>query len=685
MPVIGIPVAELKRLLRRDVERGDLLRLLGEMGCDVEGYEVLARGRCAACGFVLEMVGKEEAPPRCDRCDADLRAADALVPMAGLEVVRMDLLAVRPDLFDPGGLARALRGLLSIETGPPEYRVEPPVLRLRVDDSVRQPGSLRPFIACAVLENVRLDDDRVKILMKLQENLHWALGRDRKIASIGVYDLDSLELDAGSGAAGDRSDAAFRPTRNASAGSGPTRDASGAGTGSARDAFAGSGSFENPHGFGAVIRTADLEYTTEDPDRYSFVPLGSRETGASARRTLRQILEGHPKGVAYAHLLAGFDRYPILRTAGGRVLSMPPIINSEETKVRLDSRRFFIDVTGTVRRVVHRTLNILVTSLLEMDPSLRLQAVELESGTGNENTAASRARGATRIAGPGAERTGGLGAESGRSTGGIEEGPETLRVAAGIETTPDLTPQSASIGVESTSQFLGFRQSADELCTLMLRMRHGVGAETEGRLPVFVPAWRNDILHERDLVEDAAIAYGYGNVPRTLVPTLTLGRESELERRSERARDVLIGLGLIEVMSLLLTSEDQSDRILDREPHPATVLLENPISLEQTQIRTSLMPGLLATLARNRHNPLPQGIFEIGNVTFVDPEAETGARDRRHSGVRRDLAADRIRGAESHGRSGRAGVRLAALARGLRERFRSGRPRSVDSTTARSR
>ena len=143
--------------------------------------------------------------------------------------------------------------------------------------------------------------------MKLQENLHWALGRNRKLASIGVYDLR--------------------------------------------------------HG-----RARRSSYTTEDPDQGRFVPLGTTD-GVRAHAPRRSSRT--PEGAApIEHLLDGFARYPMLRDAAGQVLSMPPIINSEETKVHPGSRRLFIDVTGTGERIVQRALNILVTSLMENLPGV---------------------------------------------------------------------------------------------------------------------------------------------------------------------------------------------------------------------------------------------------------------------------------------------------------------------------
>ena len=527
MPVIGIPTKELRRRIGDEVEGEKLLEVLGDMGCDVEGFATLRRVQCTSCGFVMELAGKEDVAPYCGNCTLPLRDAQgATREMSPIEVVRMELLAVRPDMFDPAGLARAIRGVLRLETGPVDYLVGDVIGRVQVDPSVRAPQSFRPHIACAVIENVRLDDDSIKLLMKLQENLHWALGRNRKHASIGVYDLDSL--------------------------GGET----------------------------------EFEYTTEPPS-YRFVPLGA--TGSESW-SLERILEEHAKGRAYASLLAGFDRYPILRTKSGQVLSMPPIINSEETKVHSGSRRFFIDVTGSGSRIVQKTLAILVTSILEYHKEATLRLVEIQGAT---------------------------------AAGEFEE-----RVAVATTlVTPDLAPQPMKIDADRTAKLLGIPLSPEDLAGLLLRMRHGISRQDGSELEVQVPAYRNDILHERDLMEDAAIAFGYRNIPRALVPTLTVGRELPSTRITDGVRDVLVGMGYLETLTLALTSPEQSDELLGLDRHPRAVQLDNPISADQTQLRTSLLPGVLQTFARNRHNALPQRVFELGEVSFLDSDAETGAAE----------------------------------------------------------
>lgn len=525
MPVIGIPVSALRARLGVDLEGDRLLRILGEIGCDVDGFARLLRTRCKKCSWVEERTATEEPPARCDRCNTDHRAdSGTLEEMPDLEVVRMELLAVRPDMFDPGGLARSLRGYLGVETGPPEYPVGPEAARVRVDASVRDARSPRPHIACAVLENVTFDSDSIKILMKLQENLHWALGRNRKLASIGVYDFDAV--------------------------------------------------------------SPEIVYTTEPPDSYGFTPLGVSDGTSS---TLREILENHPKGRAYRNLLERHERYPVLRDANGRVLSMPPVINSEQTKVHEGSRRLFVDVTGMGSRIVNRALNILTTSLVESVPGIALRSVRIEGATAPD---------------------------------GVASETETL-------ITPDLTPQIARLRVSATSRLVGIGLDAAQAVDLLGRMRHGARALDEETIEVRVPAYRNDILHERDLMEDLAIAYGYHNLNPALLPARNVGRAHPLEDVTERMRDVMCGLGFFETMTLLFSNDEESETALGLPVDARAVRLDNPITLEQTRMRTRLIPGLLQIFRHNQHQPLPQRIFEVGDVTWRDATVETGALEHR--------------------------------------------------------
>ena len=170
------------------------------------------------------------------------------------------------------------------------------------------------------------------------------------------------------------------------------------------------------------------------------------------------------------------------------------------------------------------------------------------------------------------------------------------------------------------------------MADLLRRMRHDVKVEGDS-LRVFVPAWRADILHPRDLYEDTAIAFGYDNLPHVTLDQATYGGAHPREELMGRARAALIGQGFLEVMTLALSSEKASFEDTRLEPRDEEVRLEHPISVEQTMVRVSTLPGLMETLAVNLTRPYPQRICETGLVSRVDTSRETGAEEHPMAGL----------------------------------------------------
>ncbi|MBW7905529.1 MAG: phenylalanine--tRNA ligase subunit beta [Phycisphaerae bacterium] len=528
MPIVNMPVEGLLRLVNRGVaaplSAEALVERLHDMGVEVEETAETHQFVCRGCGRVLERTDAQGPPAHCASCGTDFRAdAGALHDAGRLSVLRLNLLAVRPDIFDVGGMARYARGFLGVQPGLIDYPVAPPALTVKVDPRLSEDSSRRPYIACAVLRKVRLDHERIKFLMNLQEDLHWALGRDRKLASIGMYDLDKLS-------------------------------------------------------------GASFSYDAVRPDELRFVPLGFDARRADSLLTPAQILERHKTGQAYAHLLRGYTRYPLLRDERGTVLSMPPIINSEATRVTQQTRQCFVDVTGLSQRTVDRALAIVVTSAREVLPGVEIEQVAIAAPDGRRDT-------------------------------------------------PDLAPGVMSLSVREASETIGVRLTSEQAAGLLERMGHGVRRESQETLQVRVPAWRNDVMHAVDLVEDVAIALGYDHLSPAIVPTVTIAAAREIEERSAVVRRIMTGLGFHQVMTLTLSSEPAAfDRWLLAADDPLrerAVRIENPISVEQTICRAWLLPGLLETFAINKRYDLPQWLFEVGDVSSVDPSAETGAREER--------------------------------------------------------
>ena len=511
MPLVGIPVARLKQLVGREIDRDELRLALENLGNDVEGYASVTRYRCGRCGHVTEALEHEDFNNLCAAC-----GAGRLEDIGSSEVVRIDLLPVRPDMFDVAGLARALRGYLEIETGLPAWDLKPSGFAVEVKPGME---SIRPFIVAAVVRGLNLDEESLRMLMKMQENLHWALGRDRRRASIGVYDLASVKPGF-----------VFRPV---------------------------------------------------GPEELKFVPLFGLPENPEASLTPREILEKHPKGKSYAHLLSGMAAYPLLVDSGSRVLSMPPIINSDATRVTTGTKDVFIDVTGPDRNAIARSLNVLVAALGDM--------------------------------------------------GGSIETVEIVRPDGMAETTPDLEPARTVLEPAAANRVLGLDLDAEETARCLVKLRYGAAPEN-GRVAVEIPAYRADILHEQDIIEDVAIGYGYTNFVPKLVGTMTVSRPRPVEETSELVRRVMTGFGLFEVMTNILVNEREQYGLmrLEETPHPK---LANPASMEQTMTRPSLVPGLLSTFGSNSTREMPQRIFECDDVFALDPEAETGVATMRRVAV----------------------------------------------------
>lgn len=103
--------------------------------------------------------------------------------------IKVEYAPNRPDFSSPEGIARALKGYYEVELGVPPYNIIPGKIEMNVDPSVNK---VRPYIVCGVIRDIDLDEDEVATLMNIQEQLHWAVGRDRRKVAIGVHDLDKI-------------------------------------------------------------------------------------------------------------------------------------------------------------------------------------------------------------------------------------------------------------------------------------------------------------------------------------------------------------------------------------------------------------------------------------------------------------------------------------------------------------
>ncbi|WP_434390882.1 phenylalanine--tRNA ligase subunit beta [Melittangium boletus] len=149
--------------------------------------------------------------------------------------------------------------------------------------------------------------------------------------------------------------------------------------------------------------------------------------------------------------------------------------------------------------------------------------------------------------------------------------------------------------------------------------------EGSGQSTFEVPRARVDVEREEDLMEELARVYGYDNIPAKLPRGLAeLAPESPTTEAERRARQALSGAGLSEVVNYSFVTP-RTLEVLGGTEQPVALL--NPLSVEQSVMRTSLLPGLLENLSRSvRHQVDTVSVYEMGRAYLRDPEGGQGQR-----------------------------------------------------------
>ena len=316
----------------------------------------------------------------------------------------------------------------------------------------------------------------------------------------------------------------------------------------------------------ADVVEAPFSYIATPKDANAFVPLEK-----DVEMTPQEILTEHDKGKDYAHLIEDFDKYPLILDKDDNVLSMPPIINGELTKIKEDTHNIIVDVTGTDERAVNQALNIICCSFAEVGGQIKSMEVKYEDKT---------------------------------------------------IVTPDLTPQEMNVHVDTANELIGGTNlTAQDIHDLLLKARFDAEILNDNEVKAIIPAYRVDILHEVDIVENIAVQYHINSVEAKLPEINTVAYENNWFKAESTIREVMIGLGFQEVMSLMLTSEDAHYTKMNQEEKPH-VQVARPITIDRTMIRTSLINSLMEFLEDNKHEDLPQKIFEIGDVLYLDESRE---------------------------------------------------------------
>ena len=176
--------------------------------------------------------------------------------------------------------------------------------------------------------------------------------------------------------------------------------------------------------------------------------------------------------------------------------------------------------------------------------------------------------------------------------------------------TPDLKPRIIKLKLDYANKLLGLDLKKEELKKLLEKMRYGVSQKGD-LVEVMVPAYRTDVLHPMDIVEDVAIAYGYDRFSPTKVSMQKIGSKDKLGVFCNNVRELMIGFGFQEVVTLIMTNKNDLFTRMNLKDEKV-VETENPVSVEHSIARNWLLPSLMLVLEKNKNREYPQRIFEIG-------------------------------------------------------------------------
>ena len=323
-----------------------------------------------------------------------------------------------------------------------------------------------------------------------------------------------------------------------------------------------------------------VHYRAVDPHTTSFTPLGF-----DTEMTCEHIISDHPKGKEYGWILKDMMKVPLLSDSKGGVLSMAPIINSAGIgAVQPGDTDLLVELTGTDMPSLLLATNIVACDFSDAGYTILPVSVEYPYETGFGKTI----------------------------------------------TTPLYFQEPTKTTVHAVNKLLGTELSAQDIVEALERMDNTVTVEGDCLL-LTPPAYRNDFLHEVDIIEDVmmgkTVEFFEPETPREF----TIGRLSPITVLSRKIKSLMVGFGYQEmIFNYLGSKKDYIDRM--NIDGTAVIEIANPMSENYQFVRPSIIPSLLSAETVSGNAVYPHRIFETGKIAYLAPEENTGTRTRQSLG-----------------------------------------------------
>jgi len=451
-------------------------------------------------------------------------------------VYKVEIPANRYDILCLEGLARALNVFLGKQS-PPVYTLRaPPAGGALTMTVMPETAQIRPYIVAAVLRDCTFDERAYNSFLDLQDRMHHNICRRRTLVAIGTHDLDTLK--------------------------------------------------------------PPFRYCARPPKDIKFVPL-AQERAYDCDELFAYYHSANSPIKKFLPILEGSPVYPVVVDANDTVLSLPPIINGQHSRISAATKNVLIECTCTDLTKGKIVLNTLVAMFSQYSSTpFSVEAMDVRYP-------------------PGASHP---------------------KLAGQTMTTPDLSTYTCNAKVDYIQKAIGLAPAqlpASAIPGLLGKMMLDATLDAKGEsLTVSVPITRPDVMHACDVMEDVAVAYSFNKIPRETAPVRCTGYQQPLSRLTDLMRLELAQAGFTEALTFALCSRDEAFGHMRRQDDgKQAVVISNPKTVEFEVCRTSLLPGLFKTLHSNKSNPLPWKLFEISDTVHLDPTADVGASNRRRLAV----------------------------------------------------
>eukprot|EP00730_Choanoeca_flexa_P000036 TRINITY_DN10015_c0_g1_i3.p1 TRINITY_DN10015_c0_g1~~TRINITY_DN10015_c0_g1_i3.p1 ORF type:complete len:601 (+),score=182.76 TRINITY_DN10015_c0_g1_i3:1352-3154(+) len=443
-------------------------------------------------------------------------------------IYKIDIPANRYDLLCIEGLARGLNTFLGNKPAPRYSAPGEPKETMTITQNTQ---GVRKFAVAAVLRNVTLDQKAYDSFIDLQEKLHQNICRRRTLVAIGTHDLDTIQ--------------------------GP------------------------------------FTYDAQPPKDIKFKPLRVPDKYELKEYTAKELMTMYKDDLQlkqYLHILEGQELFPVIRDANGVVLSLPPIINGDHSRISTKTKNIFIECTATDLTKAKIVLDIITTMFSEYC-----------------------------------------------STPYVIEPVKVVNADGSTVQYPALPYRKEVVSVKSIYTRTGIKPeqaSPDQVAELLTKMQLASALQDDGNLSVEIPPTRPDVLHACDIWEDTAIAFGYNNIEWTQSKVPAMGKQQPVNKLADQLRRLMVQAGFTEALTFALCKHDDNFASLRRPDDGKTAaVIANPKTQDFQVCRSNLLSGLLRTVHGNSGLPLPIQVFEVSDVVLLDPKAETGAANRRRLGA----------------------------------------------------